>query len=48
MRFFFPQEIAVLLECTGFRVSRLGAFPDFDQPPTEDNWNAMVIARAEG
>jgi SAM-dependent methyltransferase len=48
MRFFFPQEIAVLLECTGFRVCRLGGFPDFDQPPTEDNWNAMVIARAEG
>ena len=48
MRFFFPQEIAVLLECTGFRLSRLGAFPDFDQPPSEDNWNAMFIARAEG
>jgi len=47
MRFFFPQEIAVLLECTGFRMSRLGAFPDFDQSPSEDNWNAMFIARAE-
>jgi SAM-dependent methyltransferase len=48
MRFFFPQEIAALLELTGFRVCQLGAFPDFEQPPTEDNWNAMFIARAEG
>ena len=48
VRFFFPQEIAAHLELTGFRVCRLGAFPDFDQPPTEDNWNAMVVARAEG
>jgi SAM-dependent methyltransferase len=48
VRFFFPQEIAALLELTGFQVCRLGAFPDFEQPPTEDNWNAMVVAQAEG
>jgi len=48
VRFFFPQEIAALLELTGFRVCRLGAFPEFEQPPTEDNWNAMVVAQAEG
>jgi SAM-dependent methyltransferase len=48
VRFFFPQEIAALLEFTGFHLCRLGAFPDFEQPPTEDNWNAMVVARAEG
>ena len=48
VRFFFPQEIAALLELTGFRVCQLGAFPDFEQPPTEDNWNAMVVAQAEG
>lgn len=48
VRFFFPQEIAALLELTGFRVCRLGAFPDFEQPPTEDSWNAMVVAQAEG
>jgi SAM-dependent methyltransferase len=48
VRFFFPQEIAALLELTGFEVCRLGAFPDFEQPPHEDNWNAMVVARVEG
>jgi len=48
VRFFFPQEIAALLELTGFRVCRLGAFPDFERPPTEDNWNAMVVAQAGG
>jgi SAM-dependent methyltransferase len=48
VRFFFPQEIAALLEVAGFELCRLGAFPDFEQPPQEDNWNAMIIARAEG
>jgi hypothetical protein len=48
VRFFFPQEIAALLECTGFEVCRLGSFPDFEQPPHEGNWNAMIVARAGG
>jgi SAM-dependent methyltransferase len=48
VRFFFPQEIAALLELTGLEVCRFGAFPDFEQPPHEDNWNAMVVARVEG
>jgi SAM-dependent methyltransferase len=46
MRFFFPQEIALLLEITGFRLLRLGAFPEFDRDPNERDWNVLVVAEA--
>jgi SAM-dependent methyltransferase len=46
MRFFFPQEIALLLEITGFRLLRLGAFPEFDREPGERDWNVLAVAEA--
>ncbi len=46
MRFFFPKELGLFLETSGFRLARLGAFPDFDREPDEAIWNAMLVARA--
>jgi len=46
MRYFFAQELKLLLEVSGFRLLRLGAFPDFDHDPGETTWNVMVAAEA--
>ncbi len=46
MRYFFPLELAFFLETTGLTLLRLGAFPDFDQEPTEQTWNVTGVARA--
>ena len=46
MRYFFPKELDLLLEVAGFSPVRLGAFPDFDQNPTDTTWNVMAVARA--
>lgn len=46
MRFFFPLELNLFLECCGFAPIRLGAFPEFDRDPDETTWNVLGIARA--
>jgi SAM-dependent methyltransferase len=46
MRYFFPRELDLLLECSGFAPIRLGAFPKFDQDPDETTWNVLGVARA--
>ena len=46
MRFFFPLELELFLEHSGFTVLRLGAFPDFDRNPDETTWNVLCVARA--
>jgi SAM-dependent methyltransferase len=46
MRFFFPQELHLLLRCSGFSLIRLGAFPDFDADPGETTWNVLGVAQA--
>ncbi len=46
MRYFFPQELELFLQMAGFRLLRLGAFPDFDHDPDETTWNAMIVADA--
>lgn len=46
VRYFFPSEISRFLTSAGLRPLHFCAFPDFDQPPTEQHWNAAVIARA--
>jgi hypothetical protein len=46
MRYFFPRELDLLLECSGFAPIRLGAFPQFDQDPDETTWNVLGVARA--
>ena len=46
MRFFFPLELNLFLECCGFAPIRLGAFPEFDREPDETTWNVCGVARA--
>jgi SAM-dependent methyltransferase len=46
MRYFFPLELHLLLECAGFASLRLGAFPEFDRDPDETTWNILGVGRA--
>jgi SAM-dependent methyltransferase len=46
MRYFFPLEIQLFLETTGFAMVRTGAFPEFDREADENTWNVLVAARA--
>ena len=46
MRFFFPLDLNLFLECCGFKPLRLGAFPEFDRNPDETTWNVLGVARA--
>jgi hypothetical protein len=46
MRYFFPLELNLFLESSGFSPIRLGAFDNFDRDPDETTWNVLGIARA--
>ena len=46
VRLFFPLELALFLECSGFGLIRLGAFPDFERDPAETIWSVLGVARA--
>ena len=46
MRYFFPLELELFLKCAGFKLIRLGAFPEFDRDPDETTWNVLGVARA--
>ena len=46
MRYFFPLELDLFLDCCGFAPIRLGAFPEFDRDPDETTWNVCAVARA--
>ena len=46
MRYFFPMELSLFLDCAGFKLVRLGAFPHFDQDPDVSTWNVLGVARA--
>ena len=46
MRYFFPRELELFLELNSFQLLKIGAFPDFEQEPNENNWNALIVAKA--
>lgn len=46
MRYFFPQELALFLELSGFEQVSLTAFPSLTEPVNDTAWNALVVARA--
>jgi SAM-dependent methyltransferase len=48
MRYFFPQELKLFLDVSGFEMSRLGAFPKFNCEPDETTWNVCCVARPVG
>jgi SAM-dependent methyltransferase len=46
MRYFFPRELELFLQCEHFALDRLGAFPEFDRDPDETTWNVLGAAHA--
>jgi len=46
MRFFFPNELDLLLTAGGFRIVHMCPFGRLDEPVDRDTWNATVVARA--
>jgi SAM-dependent methyltransferase len=46
MRYFFPLELNLFLECSGFNPLRLGVFPEIDRDPDTTTWNVIGVARA--
>jgi SAM-dependent methyltransferase len=47
LRYFFPQEFALLLSQSGFTQLSISAFPTLDAPPDTETFNAFVVARAD-
>ncbi len=45
VRYFFPLELKLFLEVSGFSLERIGAFPEFKQGADETTWNVSIIAR---
>jgi len=46
VRYFFPLELELFLESTGFNPVRLAAFPEFQRDADEKTWNVLAVARA--
>lgn len=45
MRYFFPQELDLLLRMTGFELKSIKSFPD-GQAATDETWNVFCVATA--
>jgi hypothetical protein len=48
MRYFFPRELELFLQCEHFDLLRLGTFPEFQRDPDDTTWNVLAVARAAG
>lgn len=46
VRYFFPQELSLYLELTGFEPLLQYGFPDPARPPTTADWDLGIVARA--
>ena len=46
VRYFFPQEFALMLTMAGFELRSMSAFPTLDKPLADDTWNALTVANA--
>ena len=46
LRYFFPQEVSLLLTQAGFELFSLTAFPSLTEKPTEQTWNVLAVAIA--
>ena len=47
MRYFFPQELLLLMGQAQLAVCSMSAFGDMDQIPSEDTWNVLVVGQKE-
>jgi SAM-dependent methyltransferase len=46
LRYFFEEELRTFLAASGFVLLRLGAFPNFEDDPSEKSWNVLGVASA--
>lgn len=46
LRYYFPQEFALLLCQAGFTLQSMSGFPALDGALTEQTWSAFVVAKA--
>ena len=46
MRYFFPLELKLYAELSGFTLLKLGDFSDPERSPDETTWNILAVARA--
>jgi SAM-dependent methyltransferase len=46
MRFFFPQELALLFEFSGIELQDIRNFPEWDKEPDDETWNIGVVGLA--
>jgi SAM-dependent methyltransferase len=46
IRYFFPQEFALMLSLSGFSIQSISAFPSLEEPLTDATWNAFVVAKS--
>lgn len=44
LRYWFPQEMIWFLKQAGFKILSFSGFMDLNNTPTEDTWNAMIVA----
>lgn len=47
MRYFFPQELAILMLHADLKMADICVFGKLEQQPSEDTWNVLVIAKKE-
>ena len=45
MRFFFPMELELFLENTGYRIIKMIPFMEIDGILSENNWDMTLVAR---
>ncbi len=45
MRYFFPQEIDLFLDLSGFSIISLTAFPSIEERLSDNSWNALCVAQ---
>jgi hypothetical protein len=46
VRFFFPQELDLVLRCNAMRLLQLSRFPDGEGLPDDQAWNIIGVAQA--
>jgi SAM-dependent methyltransferase len=46
VRYYFPDELRIFLESTGFELRYMGAFPEYGRLADATTWNVMCVAEA--
>ncbi len=47
MRYFFPQELAILMHHANLKMEDIHVFGKLNQQPSEETWNVLAIAKKE-